>query len=98
MTFGVPDSPGVPADVAKYTLTAFNDLAVSITWKLILGKSPVRILEPAGNMGLVPPVQGFGGVASGDACTHDKLLIFDEVMRFPGRLRGCRRCTISIPT
>ncbi len=61
-TFGLPDSPGVPADLAKYTLTVpYNDLAAI---KDLTAREGERIaciiVEPvAGNMGCVPPEPGF---------------------------------------
>ena len=61
-TFGVPTSPGVPADFAKHTLTAiYNDLEDA---KAIVaankGEVACIILEPiAGNMGCVAPRDGF---------------------------------------
>jgi glutamate-1-semialdehyde 2,1-aminomutase len=82
-TFGVPTSPGVPADFAKYTLTAtYNDLEE--TRKLVAankGEIACIILEPiAGNMGCVAPKAGFlQGLR--DLCTAEGiLLIIDEVM------------------
>lgn len=82
-TFGVPDSPGVPADFAKHTLTAeYNSLASVKT--LITensGQIACIILEPvAGNMGTVPPRPGFlEGLR--ELCTNEGIiLIFDEVM------------------
>lgn len=83
MTFGVPDSPGVPADLAKHTLTvAFNDLAaVRQALEAHAGQVACVILEPAvGNMGLVPPEQGFLEGLRQVTREHDTLLIFDEVM------------------
>jgi len=83
MTFGVPDSPGVPAGVAEGTLTAtFNDLA-SVQSLLDKQRNSVAavIVEPVvGNMGCIPPDTGFlQGLRS--ACTKaGALLIFDEVM------------------
>jgi glutamate-1-semialdehyde 2,1-aminomutase len=82
-TFGVPDSPGVPADVAKHTLTAeFNSLE---SVKTLVASNPDAIaciiVEPvAGNMGTVPPVDGFlEGLR--EICTNEGIiLIFDEVM------------------
>lgn len=82
-TFGVPDSPGVPADFAKHTLTAeYNDLA-SVKKLLAENRDQVAciILEPvAGNMGTVPPRPGFlEGLR--ELCTNEGIiLIFDEVM------------------
>uniref|UniRef100_UPI003D8156DB glutamate-1-semialdehyde 2,1-aminomutase n=1 Tax=Trichloromonas sp. TaxID=3069249 RepID=UPI003D8156DB len=82
-TFGVPTSPGVPADFAKYTLTAtYNDLAE--TKALVAankGEIACIILEPiAGNMGCVAPKAGFlEGLR--ELCTAEGiLLIIDEVM------------------
>lgn len=82
-TFGVPDSPGVPAEVAKLTLTAeFNSL--DSVRKLVAGNSnsiACIIVEPvAGNMGTVPPREGFlEGLR--EICTNEGIiLIFDEVM------------------
>ena len=83
MTFGVPDSPGVPADLAKHTLTLpFNDLnAVRQTLDQHPGQIACAILEPAvGNMGLVKPDDGFLEGLRQVTREHDTLLIFDEVM------------------
>ena len=82
-TFGVPDSPGVPAAVAAGTLTAeFNDLqAVEALASSYHGQIAALIVEPVvGNMGCVPPVSGFlEGLRS--LCTKEGIaLIFDEVM------------------
>ena len=83
LTLGVPTSPGVPADLAKYTLTAtYNDLA-STEALLLQHKDQVAciILEPvAGNMNCVPPAPGFlQGLR--ELCTrHGALFIADEVM------------------
>lgn len=82
-TFGVPDSPGVPQDFAKNTLTAtFNSL--DSVKKLVSensGQVACIIIEPvAGNMGTVPPKPGFlEGLRK--LCTDEGIvLIFDEVM------------------
>ena len=83
MTFGVPDSPGVPADLAKHTITApFNDLAaVRQALEQFSGQVACVILEPAvGNMGLVLPEEGFLQGLRQITREHDTLLIFDEVM------------------
>ena len=82
-TFGVPTSPGVPADFAKYTLTAtYNDL---VDVQQIIDTNPGEvaciILEAiAGNMGCVPPSAGFlQGLR--ELCTKEGIiLIIDEVM------------------
>ncbi|HXV21905.1 MAG TPA: glutamate-1-semialdehyde 2,1-aminomutase [Desulfuromonadales bacterium] len=82
-TFGVPTSPGVPADFAKYTLTAtYNDLEeVKALAAANKGEIACIILEPiAGNMGCVAPRPGFleGLRALCDA--EGIVLIIDEVM------------------
>ncbi len=82
-TFGLPDSPGVPADLAKLTMTvAYNDLAaVQETAEREGERIACIIVEPvAGNMGCVPPEPGFlEGLR--EVCTrHGIVLIFDEVM------------------
>ncbi len=82
-TFGVPDSPGVPKDFAKHTLTArYNDID-SVRELVAANKGEVAciIIEPiAGNMGTVPPRPGFLQ-ALRDLCTSEGIvLIFDEVM------------------
>src|SRR5438105_11253533 len=82
-TLGIPTSPGVPAAVAADTLNArYNDLAsVSALCAAHEGKIAALIVEPiAGNMGLVPPSEGFlAGLR--DLCTrHGIVLIFDEVI------------------
>ena len=82
-TFGVPDSPGVPADFAKHPLTAtYNDLG-SVRELVAANKGSIAciIVEPvAGNMGTVPPNEGFlEGLR--EICTQEGIvLIFDEVM------------------
>lgn len=83
VTFGVPNSPGVTQGTAKDTLLAhFNDLdAVA---KLISeNKEEIAciILEPvAGNMGCIPPAEGFLEGLRELCNSHNILLIFDEVM------------------
>ena len=83
MTLGVPDSPGVPTMIAMNTLTArYNDLA-SVRTKFEENRDQIAaiIVEPiAGNMGCVPPAEGFlQGLRS--LCNEfNALLIFDEVM------------------
>ena len=82
-TFGVPTSPGVPADFAKYTLTAnFNDLAeVEQMAAANKGEIACIILEPiAGNMGCVAPRPGFLEGLRKLCDAEGILLIMDEVM------------------
>ncbi len=83
LTAGEPDSAGVTVGVAQDTLTApYNDLpAVQALIAANPGQIAALILEPVvGNMGLVPPAEGFLP-ALRDLCTaHGIVLIFDEVM------------------
>jgi glutamate-1-semialdehyde 2,1-aminomutase len=83
MTFGVPDSPGVPAALARHTLTVpFNNLAaVRQALEQHPGQVAAVIVEPAaGNMGLVPPVPDFLEGLRQVTRAHGTLLIFDEVI------------------
>ncbi|BCA55139.1 glutamate-1-semialdehyde aminotransferase [Nitrospira sp. KM1] len=82
-TLGIPDSLGVPADFAKHTLTApYNDIQSVEQIIRQHGKQlACIILEPvAGNMGVVPPAEGFLQNLRRLATENDILLIFDEVI------------------
>lgn len=83
LTLGVPTSPGVPAATAADTLLArYNDLAsVEAVVEARRGEIAAIIVEPiAGNMGVVPPAEGFlSGLRA--ICDRDGiLLVFDEVI------------------
>jgi glutamate-1-semialdehyde 2,1-aminomutase len=83
LTFGVPSSPGIPADYAKHTLTVeYNNLdSVANAFKQHPEDIACIIVEPvAGNMNCIPPVDGFlQGLR--DICDqYGTLLVFDEVM------------------
>lgn len=82
-TFGVPNSPGVtPGTVADTLVATYNDLeSVADLLDRDGAKVAAIIAEPvAGNMGCVPPAEGFlEGLR--DLCDkYDALLIFDEVI------------------
>lgn len=82
-TLGLPDSPGVPSDIAKNTLTvAYNDLeAVQVVFEKFGQQIAAVIVEPvAGNMGVVPPKPGFLEGLRKVTEENGVLLIFDEVM------------------
>jgi glutamate-1-semialdehyde 2,1-aminomutase len=89
-TFGVPSSPGVPADFTKHTLLAkYNDIN-SVKECFEKGDIGCVIIEPiAGNMSLVPAEKEFLGELR-ELCNHyGAVLIFDEVMSgFRAGLRG----------
>ncbi|MBZ0274484.1 glutamate-1-semialdehyde 2,1-aminomutase [bacterium] len=83
LTFGVPDSAGVPEGVARDTLTApYNDLdEVKKLLAANRGHVAAIIVEPvAGNMGVVPPAEGFLEGLREVCVEHGALLVFDEVM------------------
>ncbi len=82
-TLGLPDSPGVPADVARHTLTApYNDLPALERLLAAHGSTVAAVIvEPVvGNMGVLVPRPGYlQGVH--DLCRrHGALFIVDEVM------------------
>lgn len=82
-TLGIPDSPGVPEDFVKHTLTApYNDIrTVQQLIKTHRAKLACVILEPiAGNMGVVPPTPEFLAALRQLTADHGILLIFDEVI------------------
>lgn len=82
-TLGLPDSPGVPSDVAANTITLpYNDLdAVRAAFERYGDDIAAIIVEPvAGNMGVVPPLPGFLQGLRTVTSEYGALLIFDEVM------------------
>lgn len=82
-TLGVPDSLGVPADIAKNTITIpFNNTdAVEEVMGNCGDDIACIIVEPVpGNMGVVPPEKGFLMFLRDMTEQFDTLLIFDEVM------------------
>ena len=83
LTTGKPSSKGVPADLAKYTLTLqYNDVAgVKELFDKIGDEIAGVIVEPvAGNMGVVPAKPEFLQILSAETKKHGALLIVDEVM------------------
>ena len=82
-TFGIPDSLGVPEDLAKHTLTAiYNDLeSVKVLVSQYPGQIACIIVEPiAGNMGVVLPERGFLEGLRKICDEEGILLLFDEVI------------------
>lgn len=83
LTLGVPSSPGVPAGLAQHTLTLpFNDPdAVRSAFAEFGDEIACVIVEPiAGNMNMVPPIDGFLELLASECQGAGALLIFDEVM------------------
>ncbi len=83
LTLGVPNSPGIPADFAKHTLTvSYNNIEQV---KEIFAEYPDQIaciiVEPvAGNMNCIPPVEGFLEGLRAVCDQYSSVLILDEVM------------------
>ncbi len=83
LTLGVPTSPGVPADLARHTITlSYNDLEGIRQTFAQAGKEIAGIIvEPvAGNMNCVPPAPGFLEGLREVCDASGSILIFDEVM------------------
>ncbi|MCB0463078.1 MAG: glutamate-1-semialdehyde 2,1-aminomutase [Flavobacteriaceae bacterium] len=83
ITLGEPNSPGVTEGTAKDTLLArYNDIEnVKQIIEANKGEIACIILEPvAGNMGCIPPKQGFLEALRSLCDANNILLIFDEVM------------------
>jgi glutamate-1-semialdehyde 2,1-aminomutase len=83
LTFGHPDSAGVPADFAKHTLVVpFNDVeAVKATFATNKNEIAAVIVEPVpGNAGLYLPKSGYLEFLRKVTEENGALLIFDEVM------------------
>ena len=83
MTHGIPTSAGVPESYATETLVAdFNDLAsVEACFEYFPSAIAGIIVEPvAGNMGVVPPAEGFLEGLRNITSRDGALLIFDEVI------------------
>jgi glutamate-1-semialdehyde 2,1-aminomutase len=82
-TFSIPGSAGVSAATARDTLVVpYNDLAAA---EVLFAEHGDRIaciiIEPvAGNVGVVPPVEGYLAGLRRLTASHGALLIFDEVI------------------
>jgi glutamate-1-semialdehyde 2,1-aminomutase len=82
-TFGLPDSPGIPKDLAKHTVTCpYNDVEAFLEiFDKIQNDLAAVIVEPiAGNMGFVPGTKEFLEIIREKTSSVNSLLIFDEVM------------------
>ncbi len=83
LTMGVPNSPGIPADFAKHTLTvSYNNIdEVKEIFAKYADEIACIIVEPvAGNMNCIPPVEGFLEGLRSICDDYKSVLIFDEVM------------------
>ena len=82
-TLGLPDSPGVPEGTAKNTITVpYNDEeSLKEAFDKFGDDIAAVIIEPvAGNMGVVPPVEGYLQFVRDITEKNGSLLVFDEVM------------------
>ena len=82
-TLGLPDSPGVPEGTAKNTITVpYNDeRSLKEAFDKFGDDIAAVIMEPvAGNMGVVPPVEGYLQFVRDITEKNGSLLVFDEVM------------------
>lgn len=82
-TFGIPNSPGVTAGTAKDTLLAEYNNINNVESLFNANKDEIAaiIIEPvAGNMGCIPPIDGFLESLKKLCLENGTLLIFDEVM------------------
>ena len=83
LTFGLPDSPGIPKDLAKHTLSCpFNNKEEFLkVFETVKDDLAAVIVEPiAGNMGFVPGDIEFLKLLREVTTANNSLLIFDEVM------------------
>ncbi len=83
LTFGVPNSPGVPKALAELTLTLEYNNAAAVEALFAEQGDQVAcvIVEPvAGNMNCIPPEPGFLETLRHQCDSHGAVLIFDEVM------------------
>lgn len=83
LTLGQPTSPGVPAaTVEKTIIVKYNDAAdIKAAFEKYGPDIAAVIVEPvAGNMNLIPPVEGYLELLRTLCTDHGSVLIFDEVM------------------
>ena len=83
LTFGVPSSPGVPAELAEHTVTLTYNDADQVRAAFAEAGSEIAciIVEPVvGNMNCIPPQPGFLETLRAVCDEHGAVLIFDEVM------------------
>ena len=82
-TFGLPDSPGIPKQLAKQTISCeFNNKKDFLeTFEKVKDDLAAVIIEPiAGNMGFIPGDKSFLRLLRKKTKENNSLLIFDEVM------------------
>ncbi|AKG35891.1 glutamate-1-semialdehyde 2,1-aminomutase [Paenibacillus durus] len=98
-TLGLPDSPGVPEGIASNTIAVpYNSLeSVELAFERYGNDIAAVIVEPiAGNMGVVPPANGFLEGLRKITEDYGALLVFDEVMTGFRVNRGCAQGLFGI--
>ena len=82
-TFGLPDSPGIPEELARHTISVpYNDINAFLeVFESIKSELAAVIIEPiAGNMGFIPGDKDFLETLRMKTHESGSVLIFDEVM------------------
>ena len=82
-TFGLPDSPGIPEELARHTISVpYNDINAFLeVFESIKSELAAVIIEPiAGNMGFIPGDKDFLETLRTKTHESGSILIFDEVM------------------
>ena len=82
-TFGLPDSPGIPEELARHTISVpYNDINAFLeVFESIKNELAAVIIEPiAGNMGFIPGDKDFLETLRIKTHESGSVLIFDEVM------------------
>ena len=82
-TFGLPDSPGIPKELARHTISVpYNDINAFLeVFESIKSELAAVIIEPiAGNMGFIPGDKDFLDTLRIKTHESGSVLIFDEVM------------------
>ena len=82
-TFGLPDSPGIPEELARHTISVpYNDINAFLeVFESIKSELAAVIIEPiAGNMGFIPGDRDFLETLRIKTHESGSVLIFDEVM------------------
>ena len=82
-TFGLPDSPGIPEELASHTISVpYNDINAFLeVFESIKSELAAVIIEPiAGNMGFIPGDKDFLETLRIKTHESGSVLIFDEVM------------------
>ena len=82
-TFGLPDSPGIPEELARHTISVpYNDINAFLeVFESIKSELAAVIIEPiAGNMGFIPGDKDYLEALRTKTHESGSVLIFDEVM------------------